>query len=337
MLYERSVSAIPIQEYTVLRTTDREEAHNAISESLCPMNVEYRTAKAPFAFHLCAADLGRVKLLAIDYSVGCKMDICADASDSYYNVEIPIDGISSIQHVGKEITLLARKCGAITSPSEKTTWSDDGLPYKALSVSIDKELVEKKVLEFTGKQPIREIVFDPKVDLTTDMGKSFLSLITNAFKLRDQSVSIIDDPQCAALYEDLIISALLVNFSHSHSGHLEKKAPHSSNKAVGLAEDFMEANSDFALSTSEVAAAAGVSIRSLQRTFSMVKGTTPMRFLKDLRLRRARTRMLTAGLNSTITQIALMSGFSHLGEFSVEYRKKFGETPTETLSRSRDN
>ena len=35
----------------------------------------------------------------------------------------------------------------------------------------------------------------------------------------------------------------------------------------------------------------------------------------------------------TVTQVAERWGFHHLGSFAVEYRKRWGEAPSETLRR----
>ena len=58
-----------------------------------------------------------------------------------------------------------------------------------------------------------------------------------------------------------------------------------------------------------------------------------MRYLKNLRLDRARMRLINSGLNANITQIAIMSGFGHLGNFAAEYKRRFGESPSETARR----
>jgi tetratricopeptide (TPR) repeat protein len=50
-----------------------------------------------------------------------------------------------------------------------------------------------------------------------------------------------------------------------------------------------------------------------------------------MRLSLARQRLLQGQDEATVTGIALASGFSQLGRFSLHYRKLFGELPSETL------
>jgi tetratricopeptide (TPR) repeat protein len=52
-----------------------------------------------------------------------------------------------------------------------------------------------------------------------------------------------------------------------------------------------------------------------------------------MRFERARRDLLRASSNATVTDIAAHCGFIHLGRFSVEYHKRYGEKPSETLHR----
>ncbi len=42
-----------------------------------------------------------------------------------------------------------------------------------------------------------------------------------------------------------------------------------------------------------------------------------------------------AAPGTTVTMVALDCGLAHLGRFSQEYSRKFGEAPSETLRRAR--
>jgi len=48
-----------------------------------------------------------------------------------------------------------------------------------------------------------------------------------------------------------------------------------------------------------------------------------------MRLDRAR-RLLKEGRASTVTEVALAVGIPHFGRFANEYRKMFGEVPSQT-------
>jgi tetratricopeptide (TPR) repeat protein len=63
--------------------------------------------------------------------------------------------------------------------------------------------------------------------------------------------------------------------------------------------------------------------------------TTPLGWVRRLRLSLARQRLLDADHEATVTDIALASGFSQLGRFAVQYREHFGELPSQTLKQRR--
>ncbi|WP_235507293.1 helix-turn-helix domain-containing protein [Acidovorax sp. Leaf78] len=61
-----------------------------------------------------------------------------------------------------------------------------------------------------------------------------------------------------------------------------------------------------------------------------------MAFLRDLRLDAARAALqqpTSADRAPHVADIAARYGFFHLGHFAVGYRKRFGETPSDTRQR----
>jgi transcriptional regulator GlxA family with amidase domain len=78
----------------------------------------------------------------------------------------------------------------------------------------------------------------------------------------------------------------------------------------------------------------GVSQRTLRKAFHSVHGIPPCRHLRMLRLCDARRALLAAdGAIAKVTDIAMSFGFAELGRFAVEYKKAFGESPSQTLYR----
>jgi transcriptional regulator GlxA family with amidase domain len=65
--------------------------------------------------------------------------------------------------------------------------------------------------------------------------------------------------------------------------------------------------------------------------FRDFKGVSPMRYLRNARLRQVRQALLRADPEANVTEIAMSAGFTHMGRFSVTYRTYFGESPSETL------
>jgi transcriptional regulator GlxA family with amidase domain len=58
-----------------------------------------------------------------------------------------------------------------------------------------------------------------------------------------------------------------------------------------------------------------------------------MAHVRDVRMRRAHEDLTNAGENVTVSQIASRWGFFEFGRFAGQYRKIYGETPSQTLRR----
>lgn len=104
-------------------------------------------------------------------------------------------------------------------------------------------------------------------------------------------------------------------------------------RAVRRALDFMQAALDRDVGISELAAAAGLSARALQRQFRTFLGKTPHEALREIRFGHARRQLLLGRPGTRVMDVAAASGFPHFGRFSIEYRRRYGETPSQTLKR----
>lgn len=69
--------------------------------------------------------------------------------------------------------------------------------------------------------------------------------------------------------------------------------------------------------------------RTLQNHFQGVVGESPADFLKAVRLDACRRRLRDGG--ATVQAVAAQWGFFHMGHFSRDYKRLFGELPSQTL------
>lgn len=78
----------------------------------------------------------------------------------------------------------------------------------------------------------------------------------------------------------------------------------------------------------------GVSERTLRYAFQEYVGLSPVAYLRVCRLNKVRAVLAASDpAHTTVTQVAMRHGFLHLGRFSGDYRRMFGETPSATLGR----
>ena len=107
-------------------------------------------------------------------------------------------------------------------------------------------------------------------------------------------------------------------------------------RAVAKAIRFMRDNLAVHLTVGEIAIAAATPERTLRRQFRRFTGQSPVAFHRNLRLDAARRALNDDHPDTDITAAAGAHGFSHFGHFTAQYRRRFGELPSETLSSTRE-
>ena len=91
-------------------------------------------------------------------------------------------------------------------------------------------------------------------------------------------------------------------------------------------------NEDFArpISTAEMMEIAGMSKTVLHESFKAVTAMTPLQFVKSTRLHKAKALMLDEGLSASTAAFSV--GYASASQFSREYKRLFGHSPSETTA-----
>ena len=103
---------------------------------------------------------------------------------------------------------------------------------------------------------------------------------------------------------------------------------------VKRAIEFMIANIAEPLTLDKIAAVSGVSERALQMGFRQFKMTTPMAYLRYLRLEAMHQDLKGGQPGMELKEVGLRWGFLHMGRMAAEYRSRYGELPSETYKRA---
>ncbi len=79
---------------------------------------------------------------------------------------------------------------------------------------------------------------------------------------------------------------------------------------------------------------AGMSVAAFHHNFKLVAGSSPLQYLKRIRLDRAKRLMIHDGYNASTAAKAV--GYESASQFSREYKRQFGVTPLEGVEQLRD-
>jgi AraC family ethanolamine operon transcriptional activator len=105
--------------------------------------------------------------------------------------------------------------------------------------------------------------------------------------------------------------------------------------AVERAREYIARHLADPIRLSDLSRYAHTQARSLEYGFQEVLGVSPMAYVRATRLHRARQLLRTAAVRTrSISEIALDCGFWHLGQFAVDYKVLFGESPSVTFRRT---
>lgn len=250
-----------------------------------------------------------------------------------YHVNVPLSGRVASE-CGPRQTVATVSSGAVFTPREHTVlpwWSEDSAQ---VCIKITKVAVETELEALLGHPIGHDIRFALSLDLTTAPAASWLGTLRLMLEELDRPGGLLSQSRHYRDYlEKVLIAGLLHTQPHDYLEELLAPGAPARPRTVKRVIDLIEANPETNFSLTDLARHAGVGARRLQAAFHETLNTSPTDYLRRIKLEHARADLLTGtyGVAST----AYRWGFNHPGRFSALYRKKFGESPSETLRRNR--
>ncbi len=137
------------------------------------------------------------------------------------------------------------------------------------------------------------------------------------------------DRERHALEQECLALAMLAIAPGDEPGHGRRQ--HRREHLVRRVEDFLRAHLLAPIGLVDLCAEFRVSARTLQYAFRNRYTVGPIEFLRILRLNAVRADLKRTQLDGQpIHTVARRWGYRHLGNFAAEYRRLFGELPSET-------
>jgi len=261
---------------------------------------------------------------------GCPVDIRVNPGRYDYWIQLPTRGRIEVT-VGQECVVCGPERAAIVSPMRDNRMRTDGLSAR-LSLAPSKAAVVRYLAALLGEPVDEEPEFAPDLDLTGGYGRDLARWVLLAVNDIEQAGALPWTPITVGLFEEFIISRLLLSHPHTYGEALRRTGRRSvAPRDVKRAIDYMQAHLGAPISVADIAEASGIAGRTLFKHFRDFHGISPMRYLRNARLEQVRQALMRAQPGESITGIAMGWGFGHMGRFSVEYRRRFGESPSRTL------
>jgi len=204
--------------------------------------------------------------------------------------------------------------------------------YDGLSFLIPRATIREVFERITGRTATVPIEFEPVFEARCGSGALLRGAVEMVAAQLAEAWSPLAHPAVAARLEEFIIHALLQGLPHNYRDVIAGERWTASPKQVRRAEAYIRAHAEEPLRLAQIAGAAGCSIRALQLAFRTFRDTTPMATLRQLRLDGVHAALAQSEPEATtVTAVAARFGFYNAHRFVQDYRKSFGQLPSETL------
>ena len=319
---------LPLARYEQVRTIDIDLTREAVGRSFCDHRLTPvpGTGQVDARFH--AVRTGDIGLHYLDY--GAEVRIAPGELGSFYLVQIPLAGSAEIT-CGSERVVSDPTVASVPAPDRQLTmhW---GAGNPQLIVWIERACLEEQLHKMLGRPLAEPIRFDLGMRLDAPEIRSWRRIVDLLLDEVDGCGLIPQQPLAMRELERLLLSQLLLGQPNNYSGALHRPPQDAAPKSIRRAMELIEGHAAEPLTVDDIAEATGVSVRALQEGFHRYLDTTPLNHLREVRLRHVHEELTNADpTGATVTDVAARWGFLHPGRFSVQYRKRFGQTPSSTL------
>jgi AraC-like DNA-binding protein len=320
----------PLSSFNEIDTNDIETIHDVLLRIYGGISAEVEKRAHLHAVYNCI-DLD---CAAIHYGeINTGFVLCAGPLWHMPILHLPLEGNLTIQDRDMRFVCAPHTSGAMLNFPHPVTISQTR-GHKALRLCIRRHALEDALTRMLGAPPRAPLSFLPVVDLAAPGPRHLAALLLNLVDLFDREPVALTQRLLAARYGDLLLTAALTCLPHNHLGLLDTDRQPNVPKVVRIAEEYLEANADKPLRMDDLARVVGMGTRSIQLAFRRHRGYSPSHFLRECRLIRARHMLAQAAPGTTVLAVALNCGFGSQSHFTLCYRKRFGETPFETIRKS---
>lgn len=321
-------SRLPLEGFTIADTSRAEEAEHILSLELSRLRIQSTADRNHFRLRMNGVRLGDVLVGFNRFDVHTRVD--PGRLDNAFIFSFGHEAPSLLGVDGRSV-VTAPTSAAMLSPSCRLRIERPAGSGMFL-MRTSPEALEERLESLTGKRLREPLQFARDVDLSTEPGATVLRIVQFVIsEIEARGPSPPATAQRSAL-QNLLFGALLMlpnNYSDLLTRHYRGQI---SPRLVQVAEEFMAAKAGSRTSITDLLAICGCSRSVLFEAFSRYRNHTPMQFLTDRRMEKAR-RLLLSGSSQTVTSVAQDCGFTHLGRFAGAYRARFGESPSETLKK----
>lgn len=314
--------------HLILASDDPDEVVERCSRALRPHGLLLNGRNAKLAARLHHLPVGPLSLSRLCYG-GDVTVMPALPQDGDFLITLPLEGRARFRS-GTSAVELAPGRGTIVGPYQECRLDMDGA-FDQILLRLDRRRVELTCAALAGREGTAPVHFDLALG---DIPAFWHKLLEAAASLALFGGHAPAPPSLFVGLEELIVGALLAAQPNNFSAAIAAASRTPRAAQISKAMDYMRERLADPIRLGEVARHCGLSLRSLQSGFQRDVGLSPGRWLRAERLDRVHAVLANAAPGAvSVTDVALQWGFLHLGEFSAQFRDRFGRRPSEVLAK----
>lgn len=203
-------------------------------------------------------------------------------------------------------------------PAECEGITELGKPILGLTITIDPIEVGELLLDMDENQ--NETHSLPKGIYSAPMNDAL-------FDATIRLLQAINDPMDKKVLAPMIKREIIYRILQGEKGETLQALAHRNRRFFQIAKVLQKINESYSndFDIEKLAKELDMSSSTFHSSFKAVTDTSPLQYIKNVRLHKARNLMIQDGLNTSIA--AIQVGYESLSQFNREYKRLFGVTP----------
>ncbi len=321
----------PLENYPVFVSSDLDEVIDIMTNSYCPHKLRLRNQKLAIHARHHKVALAHSSLNYLQY--GAEVFVNPGEFEDFFMLEFPLSGTVTLSY-GQEQFINSPGKAAILSPGKpiSSIWSSE---CSEIMFKLNKKMLENHLADLLGRSlGNKDLYFNPEINLNTGYGTVLTEFVSYLLRQADLNSPLFKSSILVKELEKSFMTMVLTCLPNNYSGYLDCTNSMILPYYVYNAKKYIDDNLKEDITPAKVIEICKLPCRSVYEGFQKYLGMTPLNYIKNRRLEKIHHELKDCFLKSSITDTAMKWGYHHLGRFSGEYYKRYGEKPSETRKKN---
>ena len=215
---------------------------------------------------------------------------------------------------------------SVPLPADCETEASPEEPLLLLAIHVEQAMVGEMMLELAESlpSPTATPVGIASTPMTDEMASAVIRLLV-----------CLQSPSDSRILGRQIVREVVYRVLQGEHGSSLRALASRDEHFARIARVLLQIHADYAtpMSVEDLAKSAAMSVAAFHHYFKLVTSSTPLQYIKRMRLDQARLLMIHEGYNASTAAVAV--GYESPSQFSREYKRLYGTTPTDDAEQTR--